>query len=233
MAKKKTVSKSRSTASASTNGRRATKKTASKKTTSKKKTAKKTPARKAAATRKKAATKKKTAKKTKRSTAVTASGGNSKKTSKKKSSTRQKVKPGASGQSSAASGPTRRKTHLSDKELAHFKKLLLAKASEILGDIVSMSEEALNIDAANLSHMPIHMADVGSDIYDQELTLGLVESERRLVHEIFEALERIKDRTYGVCEATGKPINKARLNAKPWAKYCIEAAREMERNGRL
>ena len=120
---------------------------------------------------------------------------------------------------------------LSAKDVEQFRKLLLERGAEILGDMVSMSRDALHAESANLSHMPIHMADVSSDSYDQELTLGLVESERQTVYEINEALQRIQDGTYGICEATGKPIGKARLKAKPWAKYCIEAAREMERKG--
>jgi RNA polymerase-binding protein DksA len=123
------------------------------------------------------------------------------------------------------------KSPLSKKELAEYRALLIAKRAEILGDMSSMSREAL-ADSTNLSHMPIHMADVGSDQYDQELMLGLVESERRLVNEINDALQRIADGIYGVCQSTGKPIGKPRLQAKPWAKYCIEAAREMERTGR-
>jgi DnaK suppressor protein len=123
------------------------------------------------------------------------------------------------------------KSPLSKAELRSYRQLLLHKRAEILGDMASMSRDALNSDSANLSHMPIHMADVGSDHYEQELTLGLVESERKLLHEIDEALERIADGTYGVCQATGKPIGKPRLQAKPWAKYSIEAARELERNG--
>jgi RNA polymerase-binding protein DksA len=122
------------------------------------------------------------------------------------------------------------KSPLSKKELMQYRQLLLDKRAEILGDMTSMSREALS-DPSNLSHMPIHMADVGSDQYDQELMLGLVESERKLVNEINDALQRIIDGTYGICQATFKPIGKPRLQAKPWAKYCIEAAREMERTG--
>jgi RNA polymerase-binding transcription factor DksA len=77
--------------------------------------------------------------------------------------------------------------------------------------------------------MPIHMADIGSDTYDQDFMLGMAETERQRLREIDEALARIENGTYGVCQMTGKPIPKARLNAKPWAKYTIEAARELER----
>jgi DnaK suppressor protein len=73
------------------------------------------------------------------------------------------------------------------------------------------------------------MADIGTDTYDQDFMLGLAESERRRLREIDWALARIADRTYGVCQMTGKQIPKARLNAKPWARYTIEAAREIER----
>jgi DnaK suppressor protein len=73
------------------------------------------------------------------------------------------------------------------------------------------------------------MADVGSDNYEQEFTLGLVESERRLLREIDDALGRIDRGIYGVCLDRGTPINKARLELQPWAKYSIEAARLREK----
>ena len=91
-----------------------------------------------------------------------------------------------------------------------------------------MENEALRSGGGNLSHMPIHMADIGTDTYDQDFMLGLAANERDQLREIDAALQRIEDRSYGVCQLTGKPIPKARLDAKPWAKYTIEAARKME-----
>ena len=82
--------------------------------------------------------------------------------------------------------------------------------------------------SGDLSSMPIHMADIGTDNYEQEFALGLMESERKLLREIDEALGRIENQTYGVCEGTGKLIRKARLEAQPWAKYCVEYARMLE-----
>lgn len=73
--------------------------------------------------------------------------------------------------------------------------------------------------------MPIHMADLGSDNWEQEFTLGLIANERNCVQEIDEALLRIRNKTYGVCLAMRKRITVARLRAKPWAKYCIDYAR--------
>ena len=77
--------------------------------------------------------------------------------------------------------------------------------------------------------MPTHPADIGTDNYEQEFSLGLLESERALLAEIDEALERIDKGTYGVCLGTGEPIGKPRLHARPWAKYCIEYARLIEK----
>ena len=76
--------------------------------------------------------------------------------------------------------------------------------------------------------MPIHMADLGTDNYEQEFALGLMDSERKLLREIDDALQRIEEGTYGICEATGEPIATNRLKAKPWARYCVEYARKLE-----
>jgi len=130
--------------------------------------------------------------------------------------------------------PKKLKSPLSKRELKAFAERLLEKRAELVGDLTSMEAGALlGKDSANLSNMPQHMADIGSDNYEQELTLGLMESERRMLIEIDEALARVNAGTFGVCEATGEPISKARLDAKPWAKYSIEAARAMERGPRF
>jgi DnaK suppressor protein len=73
------------------------------------------------------------------------------------------------------------------------------------------------------------MADMGTDNYEQEFTLTLVETDRKLLREINHALAKIQNGTYGICEGTGKPITKARLEAQPWARYSIEYAKQMER----
>ncbi|MCP4250717.1 MAG: TraR/DksA family transcriptional regulator [bacterium] len=110
-----------------------------------------------------------------------------------------------------------------------FRAMLLAKRSELVGDVDNLTNEALRRSrseaAGDLSSMPIHMADIGSDNWEQEFTLGLIDNERTLLAQIDEALERILARTYGICLATRKPISITRLRAKPWAKYCIEYAR--------
>jgi RNA polymerase-binding protein DksA len=120
------------------------------------------------------------------------------------------------------------KTTLTAKELKEFRALLLQKRAELVCDVEHLTDEALNRgkrDASDYSTMPIHMADLGSDNWEQEFTLGLIANERDRVVKIDDALERIKKKTYGICLATHRPIGLARLRAKPWAKYCIEYAR--------
>lgn len=125
-----------------------------------------------------------------------------------------------------------RTTQLSKADLEEFRKMLLEKRAELVGDMNHLQNEALRQGSSGentgASFMPIHMADLGSDTWEQELTLGLIENERSLLREIDDALARIEDNTYGICLATGKPISKSRLRAKPWAKYCIEHARKIE-----
>ncbi len=119
---------------------------------------------------------------------------------------------------------------LGAKDLAHFREILLAKRRELLGDVRHMETEALRGGgSSNLSNLPIHMADMGSDNYEQEFTLGLVEKDRNLLRDINVALQKIVDGTYGICEGTGMPISKARLEAQPWARFSIEQARSMEK----
>jgi RNA polymerase-binding protein DksA len=122
------------------------------------------------------------------------------------------------------------KTHLSPAELRQFRRMLLDKRRELVGDMTGIEAEALGADRQEVKgDISDHPADAGTDNFEQEFSLGLLESERVLLAEIDEALRRIEDRTYGVCLGTGKPISKARLRARPWAQYGIEYARMVEK----
>lgn len=126
--------------------------------------------------------------------------------------------------------PRKNQAGLNSRELEHFRDLLLDKRRELLGDVRSMESEALRSSGGtNLSNLPIHMADMGTDNYEQEFTLSLVEKDRNLLRDINAALGKIQNGTYGICEGSGKPITKVRLEAQPWAKYSIEYARRMEK----
>lgn len=130
------------------------------------------------------------------------------------------------------SATRKRKRGLTAADTETFRQMLLQKRREILRNVNEFEDEALKksrLDASgDLSSMPIHMADLGTDNYEQEFALGLMDSERKLLREIDEALVRIEEGTYGVCEGTGKPIPKARLKAQPWARHCVDYARMLE-----
>jgi DnaK suppressor protein len=119
--------------------------------------------------------------------------------------------------------------HFGERDLDLFRELLLAKRRELVGDMHSMEREALRENSSDLSNLPVHMADQGTDAYEQEFTLTLVEKERTMLRDVNDALAKIQNGTYGVCEGTGLPISKARLEAVPWSRYSIEHQRAVER----
>jgi RNA polymerase-binding transcription factor DksA len=79
----------------------------------------------------------------------------------------------------------------------------------------------------------LHMADSGTDNFDRDFALSLLSSDQDALYEIEEALKRIEKKTYGVCELTGKPIPKARLEAIPWTRFTVAAQAQLEREGAL
>lgn len=78
-----------------------------------------------------------------------------------------------------------------------------------------------------------HMADAGTDSFDRDLALSRASSEQDALYEIDEAIERIRERSYGICELTGKPIEPARLEAIPWTRFSLNAEAILEREGSL
>lgn len=141
-------------------------------------------------------------------------------------------KPAAVGAASEEGDGKKPKSPFTKRQLDKYREVLISKRRDLLGDIDSMENEALKSDGGASSSLPQHMADQGSDSYDQTLSLDLAAADRILLREIDAALDRIAAKTYGVCERTGKPISKDRLDELPWARFSIEAAREMERRGR-
>jgi RNA polymerase-binding transcription factor DksA len=117
-------------------------------------------------------------------------------------------------------------TKLSATDLDGYKRLLLALRARIRGDVTAMTDAALSQSrseaAGDLSVMPLHMADIGSDNFEQEQTLAFIQSDNATLGLIEEALERIKEGTYGICESCGKPIPKVRLNVLPYTANCVQ-----------
>lgn len=248
MAKKKTTKSSR-TKAAPSGSKKTTKKKATTKKVTKKKVAKKSTKKKSVAkkpTTKKKVTKKKTTKKSpakkvaKKSTKKKVTKKvTKKKTAKKpvKKITKAAPKPNSPAPDSLEAAMEKEwtvaqlkrvKTGLKKKDLDLYLKELLEKRAEIIGNVKGMETER-NASLGDIAHMPLHMADVGSDNFEQEFTLGLMESERERLRDIEEAILRMREGYYGVCVESGRPIQRMRLEFAPWAKYCIDVARAKEK----
>ena len=88
-------------------------------------------------------------------------------------------------------------------------------------------------DAHEVSAHGLHQADAGSDAYDRDFALSLLSQEQDALFEIDEALKRIAKGSYGVCEMSGKNIPKARLEARPFARFTVECQNEIEKKNRF
>ena len=113
-----------------------------------------------------------------------------------------------------------------------YKERLLALRARLRGDVTAMADSALKKSrlqsSADSSSMPIHMAELGSDNFEQEFTLSLMETEEGTLEAIESALERIEDSDYGTCVDCGGVISKKRLNAIPYTPLCIKCAEALE-----
>ncbi len=120
-------------------------------------------------------------------------------------------------------------------EMASFRELLQGLRARLRGDLDQMTDEALRRgqpdSSGNLSNVPLHMADVGTENYDQEFTLSLIENDQDTLGQIHEALDRIEAGSFGKCEECGQMIARPRLQALPYTKHCIECARALESRG--
>lgn len=113
----------------------------------------------------------------------------------------------------------RPKSPFAKKDLGAFRTSLLALRSHRLGDKESREKEALK--AAGQDVSVDHMADFGTDNYEQEFTLGILEQDVETLQDINDALTRIQEGSFGLCEECEKPIARARLKALPWARLCV------------
>ncbi len=115
-------------------------------------------------------------------------------------------------------------------DMLAYREKLHAIRARLRGDVSAMAEVALRKSGmeGSDSSMPIHMAELGSDNFEQEFTLGLMEAEEGTLSRIELALERIEDGSYGRCAQCDGVISKARLNAIPYTSVCIKCAEIQE-----
>src|SRR5574337_769380 len=118
------------------------------------------------------------------------------------------------------------------EEFSQYKKLLISLREKLVGKVDSMQGEALKRSrqdaSGDLSNVPIHMADVGTDNYERDLMIELIQSGEQGLRDIDSALEKIEEGTFGICEICRKKINKERMRAVPSASLCIDCQREEE-----
>ena len=120
-------------------------------------------------------------------------------------------------------------------ELESYRQTLESLRARLRGDLDQLTDEAFQGDggeaSSNLSNVSAAVADVGTENYDQEFMLSLIENEQETLGQISEAMSRIDAGTYGQCEVCHNAVAKPRLQALPYTRYCIECAREMEKHG--
>jgi DnaK suppressor protein len=112
-------------------------------------------------------------------------------------------------------------------EMKVYRDRLLDIRARLRGDVTSMASAALRksgADGGDVSSMPIHMAELGSDNFEQEFTLSLLANEEDRLEMIETALQRIESGGYGQCEQCDGVIPKTRLNAIPYTPVCIKCA---------
>jgi DnaK suppressor protein len=116
---------------------------------------------------------------------------------------------------------------LSKGDLDSYKEMLTQLRREVSGDISDLEADAFSTDGDRLS--VDNPADIGSESFAQEFSLELLQRDEATLAEIDEALERVRIGTFGLCEGCDEPIPKARLNAVPHARFCVECQRKNER----
>ncbi len=117
-------------------------------------------------------------------------------------------------------------------ELKKYKELLLKEREKVGGDLSHIAKNTLNKSqreaSGDLSGYSYHMADMASDDYERDFSLGRATDEQEILYSIDEALKRIQDNSYGNCTQCGKSISKKRLKALPYTDLCIDCQKKNE-----
>ncbi|MCD4818833.1 MAG: TraR/DksA C4-type zinc finger protein [Candidatus Cloacimonetes bacterium] len=124
---------------------------------------------------------------------------------------------------------------LSEEKLKNYKDILKKEKNEtqsIINKICDKMKGGSRENSGDLSSYSIHQADLGTDTSNSEREAYLLEEQLKKLKKINQALHRIYDKTYGICEISGRYISENRLKAVPWARYCIKIKEQEERKSR-
>jgi len=120
---------------------------------------------------------------------------------------------------------------LSKEQVKQLRQLLITERAKLAGEIKAIAQETAKSprDASgDLSAYTVHMADMAADTYERELSMNIVSSEQELLYQIDDALKRLDDGSFGVCQQCNQPVSMSRLKAVPYASMCISCQRAKE-----
>jgi RNA polymerase-binding transcription factor DksA len=121
---------------------------------------------------------------------------------------------------------------MTSEQIDKYRDQLLGLRQRLTGDVRGMAAEALRQTggeaSGNLSNAPMHLADLGSDSFEQEMAMSLLENQSQILEQVRDALLRISDGAYGRCQECGREIPTARLDAIPYTLYCVNDAARIE-----
>ncbi len=123
---------------------------------------------------------------------------------------------------------------LKKEQLSKLKDMLVKERERVASEIRSMVKDASHTrEDAGENKAGIHMADMASDAVSRELSMNIASTEQKMLYDIDDALKRIEEGSYGICEGCEKAIPVSRLKAMPQASQCIDCKREQELNGHV
>ena len=124
---------------------------------------------------------------------------------------------------------------LTKEQLKYFRQLLITERAKFVQEIKSIAQETSKSPreaSGDLSAYTVHMADMAADTYERELSMDIVSNEQEVLYQIDDALKRLDEGTFGVCQQCNKPITMSRLKAVPYASLCIKCQRDKERKNK-
>ena len=124
---------------------------------------------------------------------------------------------------------------MTKQQLKQFRQALLQERAKFAEEIKAIAKETSKNPreaSGDLSAYTVHMADMSADTYDRELSMNIVSSEQEVLYQIDDALKRIEEGAFGVCQQCSKPISLSRLRAVPYASLCISCQRTKEQKAK-
>jgi RNA polymerase-binding transcription factor DksA len=141
-------------------------------------------------------------------------------------SRQRRANPKAKGTARGLVGDAQPTEGINPKWRAHYRRLL-----ELHDYLLRQRQGKFKDATAEQPSFSMHMADAGTDSYDRDLALGMLSHEQDALYEVEDALNRIRNGTYGTCELTGRKIPAARLEAVPWTRFTAPAEKSLEKTG--